>query len=178
MLISNFFWFGQKTLNWPLAVLTGYTTGYDLTPSMYWDSVRLLSYSITLKIFNNFELFGLKRQKVELSYGVTIGLAVHRTGYLESIHNNKLVCDENPGYRFPWSIFLAIIEKKAKSCFKATFCESNLSVQNFTKLKYAIFKILRFIYNHRWLLTYIKAHLVIIMLFWLLRGPKYPKIGQ
>ena len=72
-----------------------------MAPSMYWDSVRLLSYSITLKIFNNFELFGLKRQKVELSYGVTIGLAVHRTGYLESIHNNKLVCDENPGYRFP-----------------------------------------------------------------------------
>ena len=29
LLISNFFWFGQKTLNWPLAVLTGYTTGYD-----------------------------------------------------------------------------------------------------------------------------------------------------
>lgn len=92
-----------------------------MAPSMYWDSVRLLSYSITLKIFNDFELFGLKRQKVELSYGVTIGLAVHRTGYLESIHNNKLVCNENPGSRFPWSIFWQLSKKRQKVASKQLF---------------------------------------------------------
>ena len=117
-------------------------------------------------------------QKVELSYGVTIGLAVHRTGSLESMYHNKSVCNENPGSRVPWWKFWTIVKKKAKSCFKATFCESTLDVQNFTNLKYAIFKIFWFINDHWVLLTYFKPRSVIIMLFWLLWRSKYPKIGQ